>query len=410
MFRLASIVFIVVFVAACGSPKRFGNPQAPYPPKSKPEIGQIMHIPTGIMVSEEDMLEIATDNRIVYVGETHDNPASHRLQLAVLKAMFDRYPNQVALGMEMFTPDQDGALQKWINNESSEKEFLRETGWYKVWKDDFDYYRDILNFSREQNIPVIGLNADKKTVRLVVANDPEKLPKEDRALIPEMDLSDPYQRGLIEGIYGGHVKSKGMLEGFHRAQTLWDETMADSIVKFLKKPEHDDFRMIVIAGGNHVRYGFGIPRRVFRRMPISYGLIGGKEIEIPDSKKDKLMNVTLPEFPMTPYDFVMFTRYEELDQEKIKLGVMMGEEDNHVVIKAIVPDSNAESAGLLKNDIVLLIDNEEVNDTFDLVYAIKQKHPGEVGTIQVLRAGETLNFKILYRNSEKKQHKHNKND
>lgn len=407
MFRLTAIIFLMVFVAACGSPRRLGNPQSPYPHQTPPEIGQIMHLPTGIAVSEEQMLKIATDNRIVYVGETHDNPASHRLQLTVIKAMFDRYPNQVAIGMEMFTPAQDEALQKWINNESSEKEFLREAGWYKVWKDDFDYYRDILNFAREKKIPTIGLNADKKTVRLLVANEPEKLSAENQALIPEMDLADPYQRGMIEGIYGGHVKSKGMLDGFHRAQTLWDETMADSIVKFMQKEENEDFRMVIIAGGNHVRYGFGIPRRVFRRMPTSYTSIGGKEIEIPESKKDKLMDVTLPEFPMTPYDFVVFTRYEELDKNKVKLGVMLEEKEGEVIIAGIIPGSNADRAGLLINDIIIAIDNEQITDNFDVIYSIKQKIKGDQGIIRILRNGSTESINVDFQDNQQRHLKHN---
>ena len=48
------------------------------------------------------MTAAITDARIIYVGETHDNPASHRQELQVLKAVAERYPGQVSLGMEMF--------------------------------------------------------------------------------------------------------------------------------------------------------------------------------------------------------------------------------------------------------------------------------------------------------------------
>ncbi len=64
-----------------------GNPENPYPLADPPKVGEIMHLPTGTMVSEAQMLAVASDARIVYVGETHDNPAAHRVQLAVLKAM-----------------------------------------------------------------------------------------------------------------------------------------------------------------------------------------------------------------------------------------------------------------------------------------------------------------------------------
>ena len=350
------------------------------------------------------MLEIATQNRIVYVGETHDNPASHRLQLRVLKAMVDQHPGKVALGMEMFTPVQDEALRSWVKGKSSEKEFLRAAGWYTNWTGDFDYYKEILYFAREQNIPVIGLNAEKKTVRLVVANKTEELTDEENRVISDMDLTDPYQRGMVEGIYGGHVKSEGKLDGFHRAQTLWDETMADSIVRFLQKDEYRDFHMVIIAGGNHVRYGFGIPRRVFRRLPLSYTLIGGKEIEIPESKKDKLMNVNLPEFPMPPYDFMAFLHYEDLDKKDVKLGVMFNDTEGEIVVQMVSPESNAERAGVKKGDIILAIDGEDVADKFDAVYAIKQKSAGDHGTVQIKRATEKLVLEVEYLANEASTH------
>ena len=71
------------------------------------------------------MLAAASDARIVYVGETHDNPASHRQELAVLQALDRRYPGGAALGMEMFTPAQQEVLDRWSAGELTEKEFLK---------------------------------------------------------------------------------------------------------------------------------------------------------------------------------------------------------------------------------------------------------------------------------------------
>ncbi len=394
---LAFLCFLPFLLSACGPASRLiGDPQMPYPPTPPPEIGQILHMPTGVFVSEEQMLEIAGRSRIVYVGETHDNPASHRLQLSVLKAMQARHPGKIALGMEMFTPAQDEALRRWTAGETGEKEFLKEAGWFEVWKGDFAHYRDILNYCRDNDIPVIGLNADKKTVRLVVSSDPAELEAEGLASLPDMDLEDPYQRGMVEGIYGGHVKSEGMLAGFHRAQTLWDETMAESIVTFLGRDEYRDHHLVVIAGGNHVRYGFGIPRRVFRRLPLSYTLIGGKEIVIPESKKAMLMDVTLPKFPMTPYDFLVYLRYEELESREVKLGVMFDDGGGEVLVRMVAPGSNAERAGIRENDVILAVDGEDIQDSFDLVYAIQQKSAGDRGTVTVRRDGEVLEIAVAF--------------
>ena len=187
-YRLIIVCATCLLLSACAPKGLIGDPQLPYPPASSPEVGQIMHLPTGVMVSEAEMLDSVVSNRLVYVGETHDNPASHRLQLTILRALADRHPGKVALGMEMFTPAQNDALRRWVNGELSEKTFLKEVEWFKVWKDDFDYYRDILLFARERKIPVIGLNADKATVRLVGAGTLDELPESTRETIAAMDL------------------------------------------------------------------------------------------------------------------------------------------------------------------------------------------------------------------------------
>ncbi|CAD5971707.1 hypothetical protein PCC9214_03858 [Planktothrix tepida] len=44
----------------------------------------------------------------------------------------------------------------------------------------------------------------------------------------------------------------------HQAQILWDETMADAIVNFVKN--NPDFQVIVLAGQGHIVYGYGVPK------------------------------------------------------------------------------------------------------------------------------------------------------
>ncbi|MEJ2200384.1 MAG: ChaN family lipoprotein, partial [Desulfuromonadaceae bacterium] len=262
---------LVLLLTACAPAPNSLTPETPYPLSQPPELGHIMHLPSGILVDETQMLAVATDARIVYVGETHDNPASHRQELTLLKALQQRYPGKLALGMEMFSRSQQQVLDRWSQGELSLKDFLKQSAWYKTWKMDFDYYRDLLEFARDNRIPVIGLNAEKELVAAVRRNDFPQITEEERQRLPEMDLDDPYQKALVKAILGDHgrVEKHGRipLDGFHRAQTLWDETMAESVARYLAAPEHQDEHLLVVAGGNHISYGFGIPRRVFRRLP-----------------------------------------------------------------------------------------------------------------------------------------------
>ncbi len=388
------LVFLTLTACAM-SQKPIGNPEVPYPPAVKPAVGDIYHLPTGVKITAEQMKAAITDARIVYVGETHDNPAAHRLELQVLKAMAERYPGELSLGMEMFNTSQQEILDQWSKGELDEKDFLKNVRWYDNWRMDYAYYRDILNYAREQRIPVIGLNATREMVKAVGGSTLAELDVTIRRQLPEFDLEDPYQRAMVEAIYAGHNQGDSMLDGFLRIQTLWDETMAENIVLNLadKKPEH---RMVVMAGGNHVRYGFGIPRRVYRRLPTSYMLVGSQELVVPDEKQDKLMNVNMPIFPMTPYDYLVYTEYESLPGERVKLGVRMKEEDGKVVIAAIVPESTAAKAGVMEGDVVVFLDEVPIKDSFDLIYEVNQRFKGDVATLVVARDGERIALQVTF--------------
>ncbi len=399
---LLPLVLFSLFLTlnACAPKPMKLTPEEPYPLTQAPELGQIVHLPTGTLVSETQMLAAASDARIIYVGETHDNPASHRLQLTLLKHLSERYPGQVSLGMEMFTPAQQDALDSWSAGELTEKEFLKQSNWYQVWRMDFDYYRDLLTFARDHHIPAIGLNADKELVSAVRQKSLEELSEEERRQLPEMDLNDPYQKTLVEAILGDHGKvemhGRIPLDGFHRAQTLWDESMAASVARYLTEPGHENQHMLVIAGGNHIRYGFGIPRRVFRRLPTSYVLIGNREILIPEDKQDRLMDVQKPDFPMPPYDYLVFTEYEDLGKEEVKLGVVLGESENGVAVEGVMPNSVAATAGLEKGDQLLAIDAIPLADNFDLIYEIKQKKPGDISTLKVRRGEDEFAVEVEF--------------
>lgn len=375
-----------------------GNPQNPYPLKNPPRTGDIVHLPTGTVVSLAQMLTVAGDARIVYLGETHDNPASHRLELQALQGLAERHPGRQALGMEMFTRSQQSALDRWVAGELDEKAFLKESLWYESWKMDFDYYRDLLNFARDRHIPVIALNAGKSLVAAVRSTAPDQLSAEERAQLPELDLADPYQRGLAAAIFGGHSHGEMLLEGFVRAQTVWDETMAESVSRYLASPAGADKHLLVVAGGNHVSGGFGIPRRAFRRLPASYVLIGGQEIDLSADKQSRLMDVHIPEFPMVPYDFLAYIAYEDLPKKGVRLGVMMepAPSGRGLAVKSVEPESNAGRAGLKTGDLLLAIDGETLANSFDLIYAVKQKHSGDHGILHIEREGQPLKVDVLF--------------
>ncbi|MEJ2491879.1 MAG: ChaN family lipoprotein [Desulfuromonadales bacterium] len=391
-FLWAFTLFILTACTMTQAP--IGNPEAPYPPRDV-VVGDIYHLPTGVKVSAEEMLAAISDARIVYVGETHDNPAAHRLQLKILKDMVARYPGQVSLGMEMFNRSQQEVLDRWVTGMLDEKTFLKDVDWYGTWKMDFAYYADILHFARDAGIPVIGLNATQEMVRALGRQTPEELDPQTRSQLPEFDFDDPYQTAMTQAIYADHTQGESMLAGFQRIQTLWDETMAESITRHLQAKGPNQ-RMVVLAGGNHIRYGFGIPRRVFRRLPTSYVLVGVREIDLPKDKQDGLMDVEMPPFPMPPYDYLVYTAYESLDSKRVKLGVHMKEENGRVVVEAVVPQSAADLAGVRQGDVIVALGETEIADMFDLIYAVRQYASGDQSVMIVERDQTPITLNVTF--------------
>ena len=412
--RIAAMIICLALTAcstsrsAMNDHKHFlGDPNDPYPLAEAPKVGDILHMPTGVTVKLPQMLDIVSDARVIYVGETHDNPASHQLELQTLQGVEERHPGKAALGMEMFARSQQPVLDRWVAGELGEKEFLKESRWYDNWRMDFDHYRDLLVYARDHKIPVIALNAEKSLVQAVRSKPLEELTPEEKAQMPEMDMKDPYQRGMAEGIFSGHGShGKLAVEGFLRVQTLWDETMAESVARFLQSPQGKERTMVVVAGGNHISYGFGIPRRVFRRLPTSYVLIGGNEIEIAPEKKGQMMNVELPDFPMVPYHFLVFMSYRELEKQGVKLGVSFepAESGRGLLVKGVLPGSNAERAGLKKDDLLVTLDGEPLQDSFDLVYAVNKKEVGDSSTLVIEREGKPMTLEVKYLKEEGKHH------
>jgi len=336
---------------------------------------------------------------LVYVGEQHDNPASHRLQLEILKAMQARHPGKVALGMEMFNSGQQDALNRWVAGELSEKEFLRESRWFENWGMDFALYHDLLEYCRQQQIPVVGLNVPGALGRMVSMTPLDQLDQETKVQLPEMDMNDPYQGAMVENVFGAHQAGAAMMESFARRQTLWDEAMAASVANYMQV--HPGQYMVVVAGGWHVQYGFGIPRRVHRRLPLPYTLVGGYNLEVPEEKRAQYMDIELPGFPMRPVDYLVYQAYEVFQPAGVRLGVVMndGEVQSGVKVSGIQSDSVAEKIGIIKGDRILRFDGAEIENSFDLIYAVRNTRPGDSVSIELEREDETLLLEVHFEHS-----------
>jgi len=376
---------------SCAGPRI--NWQSPYREISSFEKGDIIHLPTGIKLTKEQMISMIDNSRIIYVGESHDNVCAHKVQLEILKALSELNPGKITVGMEMLKrPSQDIADQ-WTSGKLEEKEFVRT--WVDDWSNDFEYYLDILRYIREHNIPLLALRASDEWTEKVKGSQAAN--EENEQDLPEMDVEDPYHRSHIKAIFDKHPGAGQDFEGFYKVQVLWDESMASSIYEYLTSKVGLDKQLLIFAGSQHIEHGFGVPRRVFRRLPLSYSIVLPIAVEPPPVGKHKLMHVSQPEVPLQSGDFAWAVGYEDLTDEKVYLGVMVHDAEDGVKILGIGKDSAAQEAGLKKGDIIKALDSEPIETPFDLTYFISLKNPGDKGTIEILRDEEPLSFEVTFK-------------
>jgi len=368
-----------------------GSAEMPYPPSAPPKVEEILHLPTGLQLSVDGMIEMLSGARLVSVGETHDNLNDQRVELTVVRELHRRFPGKIAVGMEMFREPQQAVLDQWVKGELTELEFLKASKWYETWGFDFGAYRDLLLFARENRIDVIALNPSKELQEAVRRTGLDNAPEDVRRELPEIGETDPWQRAVLRGVFeehAGHGGGDETFDSFLRVQLLWEETMARKVVDYLRSPRGEGKRMVTITGGWHVKYGFGLPKKVIRRMPMTYAILLPEEISTPEQKEGRLMRVDLPEIPLLPAHFLWYVPFNSIEEKRVRMGIRMGEKEGRLLVESVAPGSPAANAGIAEGDELLALDGQPVKEAVDVLFRVGEKREGDTAQVTVRRGGE----------------------
>lgn len=322
-------------------------------------------------LSLEEIVERIKDAPVVFVGESHTNYEDHRVQLEIIRRMHEG-GSRLAVGMEMFQRPFQKGIDDYLAGKISEKEFLRETEYYERWRYDYNLYRDILQYAKAQQIPVIALNIDGNISRKVARGGLDALSHEERKRVPSlMDMSDLGYRRRLEDVFGSHQHTAigdGSFNNFYQAQILWDETMAGTVADFISR--NPDFQMVVLAGNGHVMFGSGIPSRV-KRLTGKTGaiLLNGDDFGGMDA---------------SVADYVLFPEPLALPKTPM-LGIQIETEEGRVYVLDVTASSPAEDAGMEEGDAILSIDGWDVRSFEDLKIALFDRIAGEILSVKVRR-------------------------
>lgn len=222
-------------------------------------------------LSEAELYERLAEAPGICFGESHGYAETHYAEARALFALSRRARDDgrpFALGFEMFQRPFQAALDGYVAGTLSDVELIVQSEYEERWAIDFDYYRALLERARSFGLPALALNAPAELTRKIARTGLASLSEEERAQLPELDLNDPEHIAYIYSLFGvlpGHEAESG-LGNYYVAQTVWDETMADTAARWLSA-SGDAAQIITFNGSAHCHQS-AIPRRITRRTGV----------------------------------------------------------------------------------------------------------------------------------------------
>lgn len=214
---------------------------------------------------------------IIFVGEQHDDPNTHRLEAAVLHGLLRRKV-AVVVSLEMFERDTQSALDAYLAGGMTEEDFLKGS---RPWPRYATDYRPLVELAKAHGLPVIAANVPRRHASAISKTGRPAL---DGLAAPERALAardlecpaDAYFNRFAASM-GSHPAPDGatmsvsdqqaLTERFYLSQCVKDETMAESITAAFDRLRGAPAAIVHYNGSFHSDFGQGTAARVRRRLP-----------------------------------------------------------------------------------------------------------------------------------------------
>lgn len=232
--------------------------------------GEVLRLSDRSNISFEQMMQELMKADVILVGEVHNEPAHHAVELEIIKNLF-RKGDPISIGLEMFRGDSQKDLDAWVAGKKSIEDFRKI--YFDNWNQAWSSYRAILLYARDNRIPLIGLNLPDAIAVKVAMRGFDSLSAEDRELLPSgvsCNVDSTYM-AFIRQAYAGHANGAGKrFKNFCEAQMVWDKTMALRLLEYRRI--HPQRQIIVLAGVGHA-WKRGIAAQLSTDASLSYKVV-----------------------------------------------------------------------------------------------------------------------------------------
>ena len=205
---------------------------------------KIINTKTNKEIELKEMAERLGDYDVIFFGEFHENRILHSLEFELLE-MFHRNNKNMIISMEMFERDVQPILDKYLNNEILEEDFLANS---RPWPNYETDYKPLIEFAKENELTVVAANIPRRYANMISKQGMsalDSLSVEEKKYVAKKHIvfEDEYKERFIKAMKEEMVHSSKMPKGMkmnldliYAAQCIKDDTMAESILKYHRIP------------------------------------------------------------------------------------------------------------------------------------------------------------------------------
>ncbi len=192
----------------------------------------------GKKVKYSRMISDLKKNQIVFIGELHNNPISHWMELQITTDLYDSTSQNLILGAEMFEADNQLIIDEYLQKLFDAKKYEAEA---KLWKNYKTDYKPLMDFALDNGLRFIATNIPRRYANIVFKKGFEgldELSDEAKSHVAPLPINydaevkcykDMLNMGNMPASRTGHA-----MANLPKAQAAKDATMAYFIDKNMK--------------------------------------------------------------------------------------------------------------------------------------------------------------------------------